>query len=128
MLAACGQLLNEIDWHIVRNDTTLDGLRQKEADTLPTAITHINCPVVDVHPHELIGCIGGQTTGESHGIIQPFRTMLQAIDDARLENARQLRHAHWAKIAPDGIDTEGQWQSAGALMPPFTQVHNRMQT
>jgi hypothetical protein len=60
-------------------------------------------------------------------MVERLGTMGKTIGNAVVEHPRDLRDHLGAEIPPDHIAAERQWQSAGALGPPFAQIDDLLQ-
>ena len=71
----------------VWNQAVLVGLAKEPADALAAAVSVIERPVIDVHPHEFIGKVASHVARELQRMLHRLGMMVQAVLDARCQDA-----------------------------------------
>ena len=102
----------------MRNQAALEGLAEKTADRLPAPLAVIQRPVVDIHPDEFVGQVAAHVAGELQRVLHRLGAMIQAVLNARGQNAGDFPARGRIKFLVDDISAQRQRQAVVLFAPP----------
>src|SRR5688500_11730873 len=122
-----GPLIRELHDHRVSDDPGLMSPVQEDLNRFPAGRTIIECPLVYIHPDELVGGAAVQAPGVLHRVIEGAGPVLQSVRNALPEMAGNRPNQIGTEVLTDDVSAKRQRQP-GRTKPPLTHVGDQLES